>query len=160
MLSGLLPPTSGAILWHGNSITTVREAYLSSVAYVGHRCGVKDNLTAIENLRVSSALNGCELSRNEGRDVLDRMSLTQQENLPARELSEGQRRRLALARLVACRHPLWLLDEVLTALDEAGARSVTTLIEQHVAGGGMAVIATHQDLQLTTRMSRRIELAA
>jgi len=160
MLSGLLPPTSGTILWHGHPINAVREAYLSSMAYVGHRCGVKDHLTTLENLRVSSALNGCELSRKEARDVLERMSLTEQENLPARQLSEGQHRRLALARLVACRRPLWLLDEILTALDEAGALSMTTLVEQHLSNGGMAVIATHQDLQLIARMSRRIELVA
>jgi heme exporter protein A len=160
MLCGLLPPTSGAILWHGEPITRLREAYLSSVTYVGHRCAVKDELTTLENLRVSSALSGVELSRAEARDVLGRMSLGEQENLQARHLSEGQRRRLALTRLVVCRSSLWLLDEVLTSLDEAAACSVTSLVDGHISRGGMAVIATHQELKLGARMSRRIELAA
>jgi heme exporter protein A len=160
MLCGLLPPTSGEILWHGNPISARREEYLSSVAYVGHRSAVKDELTTLENLRVSSALSGWELSREEARNTLGRMSLGAQEHLQARHLSEGQRRRLTLARLVACRSSLWLLDEVLTSLDEDAGHSIRTLIDDHVSQGGMAVIATHQDLCMATRLSRRIDLAA
>jgi heme exporter protein A len=160
MLCGLLPPSSGAILWHGEPIRARREAYLSSVTYLGHRCSVKDELTTLENLRMSSALGGWELSRDDARDVLGRLSLAEQENLYARHLSEGQHRRLALARLMASRSALWLLDEVMTSLDEAAARAITTLIDEHVSRGGMAVIATHQDLKVGARMSRRIELAA
>jgi heme exporter protein A len=160
MLCGLLPPTSGALLWQGEPISATREAYLSSLTYIGHRCGSKHELTTLENLRMSSALSGWGLSRDEARDVLGRMCLAEQENLPARHLSEGQHRRLALARLVACRSALWLLDEVMTSLDEAAASAITTLIDEHVSRGGMAVVATHQDLKLTARMSRRIELAA
>ncbi len=160
MLSGMVPPADGAILWHGHSIRTVREAFLSSVAYVGHRCAVKDELTAMENLQVSSALSGCELSRDEAQRALDRLALAPQTHLCARQLSEGQRRRLALARLVACRRTLWLLDEILTSLDEAATRSVTALVDEHLSNGGLAVIATHQPLALAARMARRIELAA
>jgi heme exporter protein A len=160
MLCGLSPPSSGAILWHGEPIGALREAYLSSVTYIGHRCAVKDELTTLENLRMSSALSGWELSRVEARDVLGRMSLAEQENLYARHLSEGQHRRLALARLMASRSELWLLDEVMTSLDEAAASAITTLIDEHLSHGGMTVIATHQDLKLAVRMSRRIELAA
>jgi len=160
MLCGLLPPTSGEILWHGKPISSHREEYLSSVAYVGHRCAVKDQLTTLENLRVSTALSGWELSREEARSTLGRMSLGEQETLQARHLSEGQRRRLTLARLVACRSSLWLLDEVLTSLDEVAVDSIRTLIDGHISQGGMAVIVTHQDLKMTTRLSRRIDLAA
>lgn len=160
MLCALLPPTSGSILWQGEPITALRETYFAAVTYVGHRRAVKDELTTIENLRVSSALSGLELSREEARHVLGRMGLDGQENLHARHLSEGQRRRLALARLVACRSALWLLDEVVTSLDEAAASSITSLIDGHLSRGGMAVIATHQDLNLAARSSRRIELAA
>jgi len=160
MLCGLLPPASGAILWHGDPISATREAYLSSLTYIGHRCAVKDELTTLENLRLSSALSGWGLSRGEARDVLGRLCLAEQENLLARHLSEGQQRRLALARLVACPSALWLLDEVVTSLDEAAASAITTLIDEHVSRGGMAVVATHQDLKLAARMSQRIELAA
>jgi heme exporter protein A len=160
MLSGLLPPSTGAILWHGEPISALREAYLSSVTYIGHRCAVKDELTTLENLRISSALSGWKLSRDEARDVLGRMSLSEQETLYAHRLSEGQRRRLALARLMVSRSELWLLDEVMTSLDEAAASAITTLIDEHVSRGGMTVIATHQDLKLAVRVSRRIEFAA
>jgi heme exporter protein A len=160
MLCGLLPPSSGAILWHGKPISALREAYLSSVAYVGHRCAVKDELTTLENLRMSSALGGWELSLDEAHDVLSRMSLAEQEHVHARHLSEGQQRRVALCRLVVSRSELWLLDEVMTSLDAASASAITTLIDEHVSRGGMTVIATHQDLKLAVRTSRRIELAA
>jgi heme exporter protein A len=160
MLCGLLPPTTGAVFWRGEPITGCRDAYLAAVTYVGHRAAVKDELTTLENLCVSSALSGFELTREEGRSVLRRMWLGGQENLQARHLSEGQHRRLALARLVTCRSALWLLDEVVSSLDEAAASSIAALIDRHLSRGGMAVIATHQDLRLGARLSRRIELAA
>jgi heme exporter protein A len=160
MLCGLLPPTSGMIRWRGDPISALRETYHSSVTYIGHRPAVKDDLTTMENLRVTSALSGFEISRDDAHDVLQRLGLDEQEHLHARHLSEGQRRRLALARLVACRRSLWLLDEVLTSLDEKATNSITSLIDAHVSRGGMAVIATHHELSVRAHTSRRIELAA
>jgi heme exporter protein A len=160
ILCGLLPPTSGSVLWNGEPIKSLREAYHQFVTYVGHRPAVKDELTALENLRVSSALSGFVLSREQARDVLARMSLADVEDVYARCLSEGQRRRLALARLMVGRTSLWVLDEVLTSLDEVAARSVTKLIDDHVASGGAAVIATHRELKLQIVSPQRIELAA
>ena len=129
MLCGLLPPTRGAILWQGTPISPIRETYLSSVTYIGHRRAVKDELTTVENLRVSCALSGFELEAEEARGVLDYMCLGEQENLQARLLSEGQRCRLALARLVACHSSLWLLDEVLPSLDEEATTAMAALID-------------------------------
>jgi heme exporter protein A len=160
MLCGLLPPTTGTILWNGDRIEEQREAYVGSLMYVGHRNAVKDEMTALENLLVSSAMTGFELTANEAKEALRYMSLDQHENVHARHLSEGQRRRLALARLVKCDRPLWLLDEVMTSLDGRAAGDVAELIDEHIRRGGMAVIATHQDLKLSSRLSRRIELAA
>ena len=159
MLCGLLPPTSGAILWDGAPISALGERYRASVTYIGHRRAVKDELTTVENLRVSTALSGFELSREEARGILERIGLGRQEHLQARYLSEGQQRRLALARLLACGTSLWLLDEVLTSLDDEAADAIASLVEGHLARGGMAVIATHQKLTLGARLSR-IELAA
>ncbi len=159
MLCGLLPPTSGAVLWQGQAIGTVREQYLSSLTYIGHVPAVKDELTALENLRVSAALHGCDLGHGQARSVLERMRLEPYANEQARYLSEGQRRRLALARLVACRRPLWLLDEVLASLDADAERSARTLIHEHVAAGGMAILATHLEPSAGAR-TRCIELAA
>jgi heme exporter protein A len=160
MLCGLLPPTSGAILWHGQSIGGCRREYLASLTYVGHRAAVKDEMTTIENLRVATALSGCELSREEARDVLRRIGLGDQESLEARYLSEGQHHKLALARLVTCRTALWLLDEATSSLDATASTTVASLIDAHLSRGGMAIVATHRDLPVGARLCRRIELAA
>jgi heme exporter protein A len=160
MLCGLLPPTSGEVLWAGERIETQRASYVESLTYVGHRNAVKDEMTTLENLLVSSALSGFELSGSEAQEALAHMSLVDHANTRARYLSEGQRRRLALARLVNCERPLWLLDEVMTSLDAGAVRRVAGLIDGHIERGGMAVIATHQDLMLSSRLTRRIELAA
>jgi len=160
MLCGLLPPSNGAIFWRGDPIATLREAYHPFVRYVGHASALKDELTTMENLRVLCALNGFELSCDEAQAVLHRMTLSHEAHLPARYLSAGQRRRLALARLIATPAPLWLLDEVFTSLDESAAHVTASVLDDHLACGGLAIVATHQDLRLAARWSQRIELVA
>ena len=159
MLCGLLAPAEGEIKWQGENIRSLGEDYFTSVTYLGHRHGVKDELSGIENLRISNALNGVHVSKERARDVLTRMGLAGRESLPARLLSEGQRRRVALARLLTCNTKLWLLDEVMTSLDKGAIALVRSLIEEHLAGGGIAIVATHQDLGLATASSQRLELA-
>jgi heme exporter protein A len=88
------------------------------------------------------------------------MDLDAQRDLQARFLSAGQRRRLSIARLIASRARLWLLDEILTSLDDRAVRAIAGLVDAHVCGGGIAVVATHHDLHLTSRRLQRIELAA
>ena len=160
MLCGLLPPTSGEIRWRGTRISALGEEYYSAVTYLGHRHGTKDEFTALENLRVSSGLSGCEITHEQAMDVLTRVGLNGRENLAARLLSEGQRRRLGLARLLVRQTSLWLLDEVLTSLDEAAAESIKLLMVEHLDKGGMAVVATHQELDLSVNNFQRIELAS
>jgi len=160
MLCGLLPPTSGEIRWRGTRISALGEEYYSAVTYLGHRHGTKDEFTALENLRVSSGLSGCEITHEQAMDVLTRVGLNGRENLAARLLSEGQRRRLGLARLLVRQTSLWLLDEVLTSLDEAAAESIKLLMVEHLDKGGMAVVATHQELDLSVNHFQRIELAS
>jgi len=159
ILCGLLAPVEGQIKWQGENIRSLAEDYFTSVTYLGHRHGVKDELTAVENLRISNALNGIVVSKKRAREVLGRMGLAGRESLPARLLSEGQRRRVALARLLTCNTKLWLLDEVMTSLDKGAMALVRSLIEEHLAGGGIAIVATHQDLELATGSSQRLELA-
>ncbi len=158
ILCGLLPPAEGEIRWNGANIRALGEEYVASVTYMGHRHGVKDELSAIENLRISNALNGVEVSKERAREALGQMGLGGRESLPARLLSEGQRRRVALARLLVCSTKLWLLDEVLTSLDKGAVALVRSLIENHLAREGMAIVATHQELELAAASTRRLEL--
>ncbi|HEU4431912.1 MAG TPA: cytochrome c biogenesis heme-transporting ATPase CcmA [Pyrinomonadaceae bacterium] len=159
ILCGLLAPAEGEIKWQGENIRSLAEDYFTSVTYLGHRHGVKDELSAIENLRISNALNGITVSKERAAEVLARMGLAGRESLPARLLSEGQRRRVALARLLTCSTKLWLLDEVMTSLDKRAVALIRSLIEEHLAGGGIAIVATHQDLDVATGLSQRLELA-
>ena len=160
MLCGLLEPAEGEIRWQGANIRSLGEEYFSAVTYIGHGHGVKDELSAVENLRVSSGLNGIEISGKEAANVLGKIGLAGRESLPARVLSQGQRRRLALARLLICNTTLWVLDEVLTSLDKAAIGVVTSVIDEHLSKGGMAIVATHQELSMSAGSFQRIELAS
>jgi len=158
ILCGLLAPAEGEIHWQGANIRSLAEEYVTAVTYMGHRPGVKDELTAVENLRVSNALNGVEVSQQDAINALQRMGLAGRESLPARFLSEGQRRRVALARLLVCGTRLWLLDEVMTSLDKGAVELVRSLIEEHLQRGGIAIVATHQELELSAGVTKRLEL--
>ena len=158
ILCGLLAPAEGEVKWNGANIRSLAEEYFTSVTYLGHRHGVKDELSAVENLRISNALNGIELSIERARTVLEQMGLAGRHLLPARLLSEGQRRRVALARLLVCNTKLWLLDEVMTSLDKGAIALVRSLIENHLAVGGIAIVATHQELELSAPQTARLEL--
>jgi heme exporter protein A len=159
MICGLLEPAEGAISWRGKSIRKLGEEYFAELTYLGHRNGIKDELTAVENLRCASGLFGKAISAQAATSVLDRMGLGGRERLPARLLSEGQRRRIALARLAVAGSVLWVLDEVLTSLDAAAIQLVQSLLADHLACGGMAIVATHQDLDMSAGSFQRIELS-
>jgi len=160
IVCGLMAPENGEVRWQSANIRSLGEEYSQRFTYVGHRNGVKEELSSLENLRVSSGLTGINLTREEARQALEQVGLARRENLPARFLSEGQRRRLALARLLAGNTPLWVLDEVLASLDSAAVSLVKSLIEEHLSKGGMAIVATHQELMLSAGSFQRLELAS
>src|SRR5437667_6547340 len=159
ILCGLAMPAAGEVQWNGTNIRSLGEEYFGSVAYLAHQNAVKDELTAIENLRISSAVCGSPLDKQEAQEVLKRVGLTQQQNLPARVLSAGQRRRLAMTRLLTSKAKLWILDEVLTSLDDAAVRLAREFMSDHIKNGGMAIAATHQELNLSVERVRRIQLS-
>jgi heme exporter protein A len=159
MICGILFPAEGEVLWQGANIYSLGEEYFTSVTYLGHRNGLKEELTPDENLRFMSGLAGIAVSREEATNTLAIVGLAGRENLPARLLSEGQRRRTALARLLICKTPLWVLDEVLTSLDSSAVRFVTSLIEEHLNKGGIAVVATHHEFDFSARSYQRLDLA-
>jgi heme exporter protein A len=158
ILCGLTKPESGEVRWHGTSIRSLDEEYSQSITYIGHRIAVKEELNSLENLRISNGLVGSELTDDQARQALARVGLTGRENLPARFLSEGQRRRSALARLVNSTALLWVLDEVLASLDHAAVTLVESLIGEHLSKGGLAIVATHQELHISAGSFQRLEL--
>jgi heme exporter protein A len=159
IICGLLPPEEGEIRWDGANIHSLAEDYFTSLTYIGHRNGIKEELTSLENLRISSGVAGQEISEETARTALEKMGLKGREDLPARFLSEGQRRRSALARLLTSDTRLWVLDEVLTSLDSVAAKLIGGLLEKHLNEGGIAIGATHQELKITAGSFQRLELA-
>ena len=159
LICGLLAPVEGHIRWCGSDIHSLGEDYCNSLSYLGHRNGIKEELTPIENLRIASGLAGTQLSRPAATSVLGKVGLSGREHLPARLLSEGQRRRTALARLLTCETSLWVLDEVLTSLDSQAVRLVTSLIEEHLNKGGITVVATHHEFDFSADSYQRLDLA-
>jgi heme exporter protein A len=156
ILCGLAQPTEGEVRWQGKNIRSLGEEYFGSVAYIAHQNGVKDELTAIENLRIASGVACNRLSEQEAQEILERIGLQEESYLPSRFLSVGQRRRVALARLLATKAELWILDEVLTSLDTAAVDFSARFIGEHLAGGGTAIIATHQDLNISATATQRL----
>ena len=159
ILCGLAMPAAGEVRWNGSGIRSLGEEYFGAVAYLGHQNAVKDELTAIENLRISSAVCGYALDKREAEEILKRVGLTQQQNLPARVLSAGQRRRLAMTRLLTSKARLWILDEVLTSLDDAAMNLSREFISAHLKQDGIAIVATHQDLSLAAPRFQRLQLS-
>jgi heme exporter protein A len=159
ILCGLATPAAGDVLWDGTNIRSLGEEYSAVVAYLGHQNAVKDELSAMENLRISSGVSGHALSNNAAQAVLAKVGLTQQQNLPARVLSAGQRRRLGMTRMLTARAALWILDEVLTSLDQTAMDLSREFMTEHLKNGGAAIVATHQDLNLTAPSVKRLQLS-
>jgi len=156
LLCGLLPPDEGEIYWCGQPILETRARYMSELAYVGHTDAVKGDLTALENLMVARALNGGGGMSPTG--ALTHVGLAHADRIPARLLSAGQRRRLALARLLTRRARLWLLDEPFTALDKEGVAIINDLLSLHVAHRGIIVFTSHHRVPVTGATATTIEL--
>jgi heme exporter protein A len=158
ILSGLMTPNEGEVRWQGSATRTLGDDYRTVLTYVGHKNGIKDELNPVENLRFASGLCGIQLSVNKARAALDRMGLAEASHLPARNLSAGQRRRAALARLLISESKLWLLDEVTTSLDAEGVQLTQEIISEHLGHDGIAVVATHEELTLPAGSMQRLQL--
>ncbi|MCB1935007.1 MAG: cytochrome c biogenesis heme-transporting ATPase CcmA [Nitrosomonas sp.] len=159
ILCGLSNPALGEITWNGTGIRTLGYEYLSNLTYIGHLSGTKDDLTVLENIRISSALAGMQITEAQARKALAYMGLKGRELLPAKVLSQGQRRRVALARLLVCKTKLWILDEPLAALDVMAVKLIQRLLERHLADEGMVIMTTHQDIEVTTFSKVNLKLA-
>jgi heme exporter protein A len=157
VLAGLLPAEEGAVGWRGRPLLQERDEYNAELAYLGHENALKGDLTAFENLHygvgMRRVLDAAEIER-----TLEHLGILRCRNLPARVLSAGQRRRLAMCRILLLGASLWVLDEPFTNLDVAGVGLFSSLIGDHVAAGGMAVLAAHQGLDVPGARPRVQEL--
>ncbi len=161
IVCGLLEPTNGEVLWAGENIRRLQEEFWHQLVYIGHANAIKDDLTAAENLHVARTLAGVQARPARIGEALRRLGLAGCENLPARVLSQGQRRRTALARLaLSDAVPLWILDEPFAALDAAAVEDVQDLIAEHLSRGAAVILTTHLEAKITAAATLRIDLEA
>ncbi len=157
ILSGQLGDYEGDLYWGDAPLSRVRDAFLSNLVYLGHATGIKTALTALENLAWYQALAGETGSEAARLAALREVGLAGFEDLPVAQLSAGQQRRVALARLELTPRPLWVLDEPFTAIDKAGVMALEQRLHDHVARGGSVLLTTHHDLAAQGTL-RRIRL--
>jgi heme exporter protein A len=148
VLAGLTHPTAGKLAWRGAAVTPFDPRLRAAALFIGHVPALSDELTAAENLASLVSLHGAPAAPQALAEALAVWGLARQRALPARVLSQGQRRRVGLARLHLMARTLWLLDEPATALDDAGVATLRAALAVHLAGGGIAAVATHLDLAL------------
>ena len=159
IVCGLTPPAHGEIRWDGTNIRKLGEEYARQLVYIGHANALKDDLTARENLTIGSQLAGLDASPRSAEDALERFGVGHCAPLPARVLSQGQKRRVALARLaLSSAVPLWVLDEPFTALDVAAVEDLQALISTHLERGGSVMLTTHQEVAIAGANARRLDL--
>lgn len=146
ILAGLAPPLEGEVRWDLEPIIKQREIYHQHLLYLGHLSGVKPELTAWENLQFYQRISQAEQGDEPLWAVLEKVGLLGREDLPATQLSAGQQRRIALARLWLSHSPLWILDEPFTAIDKKGVEILTALFDEHAEKGGIVLLTSHQDV--------------
>ena len=158
MLCGLILPEQGSIRWAGEDIRALGEDYHRQLFYFGHLNAIKEELSGLENLRMAAALAGRPVTEDEAIEALDRMGLEGFEDLPAKVLSQGQKRRVALARLLLTQARLWILDEPFTALDVVAIEHLRDTLQAHLAAQGLIVLTTHQRVDFEPARVRQLEM--
>lgn len=157
ILCGLALPNAGEVCWIGSNIQDIRSGYLRELNYIGHSNGIKAELNPLENIIAYQALT---VQRNNisPLQALEQMGIAELKDIPVRKLSSGQRRRVALSRLLTTQASLWILDEPFTALDTSGKQLTHQLIENHTQDKGITVIVTHEDLNMPVNKIKKLVL--
>jgi heme exporter protein A len=156
ILCGFRLPDEGEILWDTTSALT-DPVYLQNISYVGHKNGIKDELTVAENLNLMRSMTSAVEKKPES--VLKQIGLFKQADVLSRQLSAGQKRKLALARLMMTNNSFWILDEPFTSLDKTSVIFFESLIKQHITRGGMLILTSHHDIDLTGLTVKQINLS-
>ncbi|HRE17277.1 MAG TPA: cytochrome c biogenesis heme-transporting ATPase CcmA [Rhodocyclaceae bacterium] len=156
MLVGLTPPGSGHIFWKDGPVGS--DTFRADLCYLGHQHAIKEEFTPLENLLATAHLAQEAMSEDDAIDALEQVGLAGREDLACKYLSQGQKRRVALARLVHERRPLWILDEPFVALDSAAVDWLAGLIGAHLQRGGCAVMTTHQPVDIPAGAHRSLRL--
>ncbi|MFI3123317.1 MAG: cytochrome c biogenesis heme-transporting ATPase CcmA [Methylococcales bacterium] len=154
ILTGFRKPESGDLFWSDERIDNTQEFY-QDTAYIGHNNGLKDTLTAEENLRYAQSLAITTLSID---NAMEQVGLNGYQETLVRFMSAGQRRRLALARLLCTHKPLWILDEPFTSLDRASIKLFEQFIEIHANQGGLVIMTSHHDTSIPHTLLQKIHL--
>ncbi len=157
-LCGLYLPDEGEILWDGLSIKKQDENFRQKLLYLGHLNAIKADMTVLENLRFNTKLAGETVTDDALMDALDTIGLFAFEDFPTSQLSQGQKRRVALARLLVSKATLWILDEPFVALDAGAVELLQSIIAKHIEKGGMVILTTHQEVPLTSGEIIRLSL--
>jgi len=156
ILTGLRMADGGDVLWRGEPVDRLAGDYFEQVNYVGHHDGVKHELSCLENLRLARAMGAP--SGDDLDDVLEQVNLYAYGETDVGSLSAGQKRRLALARLLATEATLWILDEPFTSLDKASMAMFESVFEDHLQRQGMIVMTSHHDISLPQQSLKRLQL--
>lgn len=157
MLCGLRSHDEGSINFNQQTISQLGSDYTDKLSYLGHKNGNKADLTVRENLKFSSNIeNNID---NNFNDVIKRVGLIKESERLSAQLSAGQNRRLAIARLIVSQHPLWILDEPFTALDSRGIAMVKELMMEHIQRGGLVILTSHHGFELESFTVLRLQLS-
>lgn len=159
ILCGLSPAEAGTVRWQGEDTRGARDSLLQDTLFLAHANGLKDDLTVAENLRFHARVAGIEADSDRIDAALRACGLAERRDLAVRYLSQGQRRRAALARLwLAQSRKLWILDEPFAALDAESVQRLAAHLGAHLETGGIAVLTTHQEVPLPAGRMRRLRL--
>ena len=159
IIAGLTQASTGIISWNNQSISEESEQYHQQMSYVGHSNGIKQSLTASENLKLMHALSGRQ-DTIDIEDILTRVGLSGMADALTGRMSAGQKRRVGLSRLLINQSKLWLLDEPFTSLDTSGKQIIESMIDEQCRNKGIVIFATHQPVEIPGQTVRRIHLGA
>jgi heme exporter protein A len=148
LVCGLSALEEGEMTWNNQAVSKDLQTFRANLAYLGHQLALKDDLTPLENLQTDAAMVGHPLTASDAMQALAQMGLRGRENLPVRVLSQGQKRRTALARLLVSSAQLWVLDEPFVALDTVAQNALTEVINAHLTKQGMVLLTSHQAVSL------------